>query len=190
MKHIRHDVKLDSKGFMLIEVAVVSVILLLIVGFLGYVSAKHFWIYNSQVAELNIENYARVALDDIDNYVRGAYRVVSSYQTYSTGAQTLILQIPSIDSSNQIIASKYDTVVFYLSGTSLVRQLFPDNSSSRSASTKTLASGVDVDSFAFSFDNADYSLVKQVSTLITIEEGYSNQQRSITISSKSSLRNY
>lgn len=190
MKNSNYNIKQKSKGFTLIEVAVVSSILLLVVGFLGYLSVKHFWIYNSQIIQLNVESDARGALDDIDNYVRGAYRVLSSYGSYTTGSQILILQVPSIDLSNQIIASKYDTIVFYLSGTSLVRQAFPDASSSRSVTAKTLSSGVEVSSFMFSYDNINYSLVKQVSTAMTIKQGSSNYERTVTISSKSSLRNY
>jgi len=187
---MRYNTNNNSQGFTLVEVAVVSAILLLMVGFLGYLSVKHFWVYNSQIAELNIESDARQALDDIDNYVRGAHRVISSYDIYSTDSQTLILQIPSIDSSNQIISDTYDNVVFYLSSDSLIRQVFPDGDSSRSASTKTLANGIDVDTFEFSYDDGDYSLVKQVATLITIMQGNPNQKRSITISSQSTLRNY
>lgn len=185
-----HVSRFRNKGFTLVEVLVVSAILLLIVGFLGYLSIKHFWIYNSQVSELDIEHGARTTLDDIDNHVRGAYRVASSYSGYTSGSQTLVLQLPSVDSSNQIISGTYDYVVFYLSSGSLVRQVFPDPSSSRIAAAKTLTDGVDGDTFSFSYDNADYSLVKQVTTTITITKGNPNQKRSITLSSKSSLRNY
>ena len=181
---------MNNKGFTLIEVLVVSAILFLVVGFLGYLSVKHFWIYNSQVSQLDIGNDARFSLDDIDNFVRSARRVSVSYDIYSTGPQTLVLQLPSIDSSNKIIENTYDYVVYYLSGQALVREIFPDAISDRESGIKTLTSYIDEDNFSFTYDNADYSLVKKITTLISIKKGQSGQQRSITLSSKSFLRNY
>jgi|SRR3989344_299672 len=188
MKFLNHSFK--NKGFTLIEVAVVSIILLMVIGFLGFLSVKHFWIYNSQINELSAENDVRLSLDDVDNYVRQSYRVASSHDMYSTGAQILVLQIPSIDSSNQIIDSTYDYAAFYLQGDKLIRQIFADSSSSRTDLTRILASGVDSSNFSFTYDNADYSLVKEVTTSITVTQGFSNYQRSVTVSSKSYLRNY
>ena len=165
--------------------------LLLLVGFLGYVSVRHFWVYNNQISELNVGGDARSALDDIDNYVRSAYRIVLYYTSYSTDGDTLILQIPSIDSSNRVIEGAYDTVVFSLSGSSLIREIFPDSSSSRVSSTKTLTGNSDVDALLFSYSNMNnYSLANQITTSITVRQGDGNYERSLTISSKSSLRNY
>lgn len=180
----------EKKGFTLIEILVVATILSLIVGFLGYLSVRHFWVYNNQISELNVEGDTRGALDDIDNYVRSAYRVASNYQSYSTDQDTLILQIPSIDALNRVIDDSYDTVVFSLSNSSLVREIFPDPSSSRVSSTKTITGNSSVDALTFSYDNGNYALVKQITILVTVSQKNGSYERSITISSKSSLRNY
>ncbi len=158
--------------------------------FVIYLVSYQYWVYNTGTADLSIGNSARTALDDIDNYVRQANRVVQSYSSYTTGAKTLILQIQSVDSSNQLIAGSYDIVVFYLSGSNLIRQVFPYSGSSRLAVTKILSGGVDPNSFSFTYDNADFSLVRQVTINITVQQNVINQTRSITLSSQSKLRDY
>ena len=91
-------------------------------------------------------------------------------------------------SSNQLIPGVYDYVVFYLTGTNMFLQIFPDSSSSRPAQTKKLASKVS--GLVFTLNNADYAQVSEVTTDLTLAESVGFQNRSITISSKSKLRNY
>jgi prepilin-type N-terminal cleavage/methylation domain-containing protein len=175
-------------GFTLIEL----VIVIALVGIASFILVDMFIgqnkLYRTQTAELNITNDARMSLDEIDSYVRQAIRTLSSYSGYNSGPQTLVLQIQSVNSSNQLIAGTYDHVVFYMSGSNLMRQVFPDSASSRQSGLKRLASNVA--GFTFTYDNADFALVTQITTDITIQESAGYQDRTITISSKSKLRNY
>lgn len=145
-------------------------------------------IYNIETAELNITSDARSSLDDIDAYVRQANRVADSYTIYTTGSQTMVLQVQSINPSNSLIPATYDYVVFYLTGDDLFRQIFPNVLSSRLASTKKLASNVSA--FALTYNNASFPLVDEVITDLTLQQAAGAQTRTITISSKSILRNY
>ena len=181
------------RGFTLIELVIALSLIIIITFFLAYLVFYQYWIYNTQSAEINITNDARVSLSTIDDYVRQSNSVESSYSTYQTGLQTLVLQINSIDSSNQIIQNTYDKAVFYLSGTDLKMQIFPDANSSRQALTKNLASNIDVNNFSFSYDNAIYPLVKSVTTNIAIVQAVNsieNKNRTISLSSTSKLRNH
>ena len=180
----------NNRGFTIIETTIVILFFVIIAFFLSYLATYQYWIYNNETAELGIANDARTALDDIDNYVRQSNRVLSSYSSYVTGNQVLILQIQSINSSNQLIPGTYDMVVYYLSSNDLLRQVFPNPSSSRLSVTKKLASGVDINNFTFSYNNLDYSLVTQVTTSLSITQTVGGQTRSITISSQAKLRNY
>lgn len=179
---------MSMKGFSVIELVVVIPLIAMVAFFLSYVGIYHFQTYYSEIAELNITNDIRNALDDIDNYTRQANRVLLSYSTYSTGTNILVLQIPSINGSGAVIEGTYDNVVFYLSGSDFFEQIFPNASSSRVALTKKMANNVS--SLTFSYDNADYSLVKQVTANITITQNAGTSTRSINISSQSKLRNY
>ena len=145
-------------------------------------------LYQTETAELNVTADARIAIDDIDSYVRQANRTQSSYSTFTAGPQVLILQIQSINSSNQLIAGTFDYVIFYLAGNNLLRQVIPNATSSRAAVTKKLAANVS--GLVFAYSNADFSLVTEVTTDITVQELASGQTKSITLSSKAKLRNY
>jgi len=178
----------NSFGFTVIELTVVVAIvgicsLILVDSFIG-----HNRIYKTETAELNVTSDARGALDDIDNYVRQATRTLSSYSTYTAGSQVLILQIQSVNSSNQLVPGTFDNVVYYLSGSDLVRTIYPDASSTRVSGTKKLASNVT--GLSFTYDNADYSLVQTVATNLSITENAGNASRSITLTSDAKLRNY
>lgn len=196
MKHVTCNNKLihDSgfmiheNGFTLIEVIMV----IFLVGALALVVSKLLMgqdqIYHTQNMELDVTGDARSTLDSIDSYVRMADMLVSSQGSYTLGTQTLILKIPAINGSSQIIPATFDYVVYNLSGTNLDRITIPDAASSRSNVTKRVASTVS--SLVFSYDNANPSLVENVTTSLTTQESYPGiLTKSITISSKSKLRN-
>lgn len=178
----------NQRGFTLTEMLLVIVL----VGVAGSVVVDLFIgqnrIYKLETAELNITNDARTALDDIDNYVRPATRVLADYDTYTTDAETLVLQIQSVNGANQLVAAAFDHVVFYLDGTNLYREVFPHASSARVATVKKLASNVT--GLVFSYNNANFTLVTEVTTDLTLEEEAGMHNKSITISSESTLRNH
>jgi prepilin-type N-terminal cleavage/methylation domain-containing protein len=178
----------NKKGFTLIEVVLVIVLFtMLSLAVMDMYSGQNK-IFNFQSSELIITNDARMALDEIDNYVRGSNRVLAAYDTYTTGASTLILQMHSLDATGIMIPGTFDTVLFYMDGSKLMRKLIPDASSSRQASEKMLADNVT--SLTFTYNNADISLVTEVSEEIALSHSSATATRSITVSSKAILRNY
>lgn len=178
----------SGAGFTIIEVVIVVAIFAILSIVLISVFIGQNRIYRTQTAELNVTGDARSALDDIDNYARGAYRVVNTYSTYTTGSSVAILQIQSVNGSNQLINGTYDYVVYYLTGSNFFRQVFPDLSSARAAVTKKLASNVT--GLGFFYNNPNLAAVTEIVTNITVQENAGVQNRAITLSSKSRLRNY
>jgi len=178
----------DQQGFTLTEILVVIFLVAIISLVVSNLFIGQNRIYRVETAELNITNDARNSLDDIDNYVRQASRTLAVYSTYNAGAQVLILQIQSVNAANQLVAGKYDHVVYYLINNKLYRQVFPDATSVRAALTKLLASNVV--SLTFTYNDPSIFSSTQVSTAITITESVGFQSRSISISSLSKLRNY
>jgi prepilin-type N-terminal cleavage/methylation domain-containing protein len=176
-----------SRGFTLIEV----VIVVALTGIIMVVLTEFFFttnqIYKSQNAELGVNMSARASLDDIDAYVKQATQVVDTYSTYSTGPTALILEIQSIDGSGQLIPGVYDKVVYYMTGNSLFREIFPDPASSRLPGGKLL--GRYISTLEFTYDNASMPQVSVVTINMTIAESAGRETRDITISSKSRLRN-
>lgn len=175
-------------GFTLVEL----IIVVFLVGALALVVGNMFLgqdkIYQTQRMELGVTGDARMALDDIDAHVRAADVLASSYSGYTLGSQTLILKLPAINASGQIIPATFDYVVYALSGANLNRITTANASSSRSSGTKRVASRIS--GLVFAYDNADASLVKYVTTDLTTAESYAGiPTKSITVSSKSKLRN-
>ena len=80
--------------------------------------------------------------------------------TYTSSANTLVLQMPAINSSGSTISNKYDKVAFYPSGTNFYIQLEPDAASSRKKLNKILSDSLQ--SVTLTYDNASYALVTKV----------------------------
>jgi prepilin-type N-terminal cleavage/methylation domain-containing protein len=177
-----------QKGFTLIELIIV----------IALVSAGSFVItsmfisqnrlYRSQNAELDVTSQVRFALDDIDNYVRQATRVLPTYSTYTTSSVVLVLEIQSVNASDQLVPGTYDYIVYYLSSGDLMRQTFADPASTRASSTKQVGSGIS--NLDFTYNNSDLNLVTEVSTSITASEVAGSQTRSFSNDTKAKLRNY
>lgn len=177
-----------QNGFTLIEVVVVVALVAMASYILIDLFLGQHKLYKTQTAELNITNDARLTLDEIDLYVRQGNRVLSAYGSYTTGPQSMIIQVQSFNSSGRLIAGTYDQIVFYMMGTDLFRQVFSDPASSRQSGVKKLASHVS--GFNLTYNSADFSSVTEVITDLTLQEWATYQNRAITVSSKSNLRNY
>jgi len=167
-----------------VTVALVAIVSLVVVEI--FLSQNR--LYKVQFSELNILNDARLSLDDIDSQVRSATRTVSTHGAYNAGPTVLILQIQSVNATDQLIPGTFDVVVYYLNGAKLFREILPDALSTRVAGTKLVADNVT--SLNFVYNNADFTQVTEVETQITILEANNVQNRSITASSKSRLRNH
>ncbi|MDO8231816.1 MAG: hypothetical protein Q7T37_01260 [bacterium] len=80
--------------------------------------------------------------------------------TRTSTSTTLVLEIPSIDSSGNIVPSAHDYAAFYTAGTDAYRILEANASSQRVSGTKKLSSTVN--SLTFSYNNTDFSQVDTV----------------------------
>jgi len=106
---------------------------------------------------LEIHGDVRVAMDWMVRDIKWASQTLTSVtistSTYFTGANELVLSVPSIDGSNDIITATFDTVVYTVTGTDLVRIVEPDVTSSRPADNKIIANNVNNIQFAVAADN-------------------------------------
>lgn len=160
-----------QSGFTLIETIVVIGILVIVMFGIYLIYTGFYNVYNSQQAQINVSSSAGQSIYEVENYTLQADQVLSSHSfsatTYTTDADTLVLEIPSIDSSGDIVSSKYDYVAFYLSGNNFYRILAPDASSSRKAGTRQLSNAAQ--SLTFTYDTATMSLVKEVTIDFTTQ---------------------
>lgn len=98
------------------------------------------------------------ALSSVRGNIKQASAVAVSYTsgstTYTTGSNQLVLKVPAIDSSGNIITDTFDYFVFFLDQKILHFKIFPDSSSSRKASDRIFSTSVDSLEFRF-FNSAN-----------------------------------
>ncbi len=80
--------------------------------------------------------------------------------TVTSSSTVLVLEIPSIDSSGNVIANTYDYAEFYVTGTDAYRRLEANALSSRVSGTKLLSSTVSA--LTFTYNNTDFTQVNVV----------------------------
>jgi prepilin-type N-terminal cleavage/methylation domain-containing protein len=177
-----------NKGFTLIE----AVIVVALLGVMMVVITQFFLgsneLYNSQNAELDVNFASRNGLDDIDASVRQATQVMEFYDTHASGPTVLILEVPAINVSNQIIPAVFDYIVYFLDGNVLNKQIYVDPASSRRAEA-TRGVAHNITTLTFTYNDPNFVQVTEVETNMEINRQFARSSRTLNISSKSYLRN-
>lgn len=163
MKSERTNTRTHSAGVTLIETVIVIGIFaaLLSVIFSMYSGYMRLHTYNKAV--LATAGSATIAANDLQDLVLQANRIATSATisgtVYTSDASTLVLELPSIDSSGAALAGKYDFVAFYVSGGKFYRVVSVDPASSRIPRSRTLSEAVTSVTFTY---NSAISTANQV----------------------------
>jgi len=133
-----------NKGFTLFELNLSSVITLLI--FVAVISLYISVWRNLAIGNTYLDSYAgsRNASGWLMRDIRCAAQVVKQYPEtgsaeYQTGDHVIVLKVPSIDGSGNVIDSFYDHIVYALQGSDLYRIVHKDASSSRPNESRVVA---------------------------------------------------
>ena len=155
---------LNNKGFTLVEVMFSTFISVIILGMVMilYVGANNNMTMGLALAEINSDG--RLVTDRIVRNVRWGTQIVPSRTvsttTYTTGNDELIIQIPSIKDDGDVLADKYDYVIYVLdppldpldsTDTTTMRMIVdpdPDSESTRNSFNQIIAENIN--SFALS----------------------------------------
>ena len=151
-------------AFTLIETVIVIALSLCVVTALSFL----LYTFNKALSYGNIstQSYtsAGALLREIESLALSANAVLQtrsfSGTTYTSTTTSLVLELPSIDNSGNVIANARDYVVFYAAGANAYRLLEKNASSARVAGTKLLSSTLDT--LAFSYDDTDFAQVRTV----------------------------
>ncbi len=175
-------------GFTLIEIIIVIfVTVILLMGFFSLYD-WHGKIYNYQQALVRVSGSSRDATQSIFYYTDQAYRVLASSGSYTSGAQTLILHVPAVTAAGDPVSGKWDTVIFYTSGSRLFVLIQPDAASTRRAGLKQLSDTLQ--SLTFSYNDPDFTQVTQVSLDITTSLQVKEQTITSRLTQDMYLKNY
>lgn len=166
--------KNSEAGFTLAEAMIASVIGMIIVGMVMilYIGVQNSMTAGLALAEINSD--AGLAMDRIVRDVRWATQLETSRTiggtTYITGDNRIVIKVPSIDASGDIITSTYDYIVYALdsSNTTRLRRLVdPNASSSRSSLNQIVAENIS--SFSLSSAGTGLSSVGSLSGVRAVE---------------------
>lgn len=161
-----------TSGFTLIETTIIialSVSMMLALGTL---------IYNfnttSSYGKASSQSFgsATTIMKEIESLALPAKAILQTHTfssgTYTSTSTSLVLEIPSIDNSGNVIANTYDYAAFYVSGTTTAYRLLEAHASSiRLSGTKKLSTFVS--SLTFSFGNTDFTKVGSTTVDIQTE---------------------
>ncbi len=133
-------------GFTLMEVLVTMGIAVLAGSLLLIIILNSAGLYYKQSSRLQ----EGLNINDFSNQIKASIKesnaVVTSYVadgvTYTSGTSQLILKIPSIDSTGNIISSAYDYFVYFSDNYLLRFKSFPDVSSSRKRADQVLSTSL------------------------------------------------
>lgn len=133
-------------GFTLIEVTLtLGLLIIILVGFLSLYEG-YDRVYASEQALVAIAGSARSAVGEFQTLAMQAVRVVPTIEingtTYTTDQSTLILELPAINSSGDVIAGTFDYAVIYSSGTKAYRLMSANANSARNSGLKQLSDTV------------------------------------------------
>lgn len=183
-----------GKGFTLVEVIVVIFIFVLMSIAITSLFIGQNSLYQFYTAEVASEGSARRIVNRVTELVRTSESVLSSYDfggtVHSSGSDTLVLRLPTVDSSDQILTNTFDYVVYYLDpsdNTKLFEKMEADGQSQRGSVTRLLSESID--NVLFTYDNVDFDKVSEVGLAIETLETFKNTVATTTLDILVKLRN-
>jgi len=159
--------KLSSRcGFTLSEFLIIASIMIIAIT----ISLQSFVALNKDYKVLigYLSSYlkGREAIDKISKDCRSAVQVMDSYSGYTTTDDCLVLKVPSIDASGNIIDvnNAFDYIIYRILGQDLWKTVIPGASSSRTAVNAVLKESVE--SLYMACDGTPLSSVAHKSTVM------------------------
>ena len=161
----------NNQGFSFIEAIFASAILIFVLALLVLLYLNFSKSYNRQQTEIKMGDSARELVKELQNNALQADKIMASRSfsgtTYSTDQHKVVMELPSIDSSGNVVSGKHDYVVFYLTGKNLYRLVQADAASSRPSGPNQISDAVS--SITLTYDNADLSKVTRIDSDIQMQ---------------------
>ncbi len=182
---------MKEKGLTLVEVLVAMGIASIVGTLLLMIVVQSSGLFTDQSAKVQKGLDINDALSQVRLSIKDASAVAASYtdgiDTYTTGANQLVLQIASVDAGGNLIDGTFDYFVFFKDQGFLRFKSFPDPSSSRQQRDSILAAQVADLNFQY-FDSAsvpvEVSPVSAAEVRISLKLSQTN-----TATSEANLRN-
>jgi len=158
-----------KRGFTLIEVVITMALSVVMLVALTSLFRAFNATYAYQQAFTGTTDASGSVLRTIESAVRPANAVLTSHAfnagTYTSGEESLVLELPATDASGSVLAGKHDYVAFYRSATTAYQLVEVDPASARRSGLSTI--GREVVSLAFTYNDPSPALATLVSVDIT-----------------------
>ena len=185
------------KGFTLIEMLIgLAIISLLIVALLSFYSKGQQQFMNQNIQSDVLEK-SRYPLAVIAQDVKSAVQVVAAWGSYTTSSNTLVLEVPAVDSSGLIIDvnSQFDYVIYRIFERKLERIYdAKEGVSARVDGSRNLADDITGLSIIY-YDPSDNTLSSNFATAASVRVSLSTARKGFrrtfqeSMNSKFKLRN-
>ena len=182
---------MSKRGFTLVEVVIVIFLFTLVMLAVVDLFISFNTSYSKQVANIGTAQSAAAFMNEVQRDVLQANSVAASHlysgTTYTSDASTLVLTLPSVDASGNVVATMYDYAIFYLTGSTTYRIMDVDASSARAPGSKKLS---DVMSYlTFTYNNVTPSSATNVTVDATTSATVKTQTFQTHLTQQIYLRN-
>lgn len=180
-----------QRGFTLMETLTVVGIVSLIVIALFNIYEGYGTVFVIQQARVDVNGSAREIADEFKKTVLQASRVVASHDfsgvTHTSGNAVAVFEVPSVNSTGDIIAGTYDYVAFYATSADAYKVTDGASGSVRASSTKHLSKTLSA--LAFTYNNSTITLATSTTIEIQTQTTAKDQTISAHIYETARLRN-
>lgn len=180
-----------SKGITLIELLIGLAVFAILILFLANFFNSYYDSFSNLQASNSVSQSTAILINSASNAIRQASSIVDSKvisgNTYTSDATTMVLELPSIDASSNVISGKYDYMVFYLNSGNIHWLISPDASSSRKSVSQVISSYIT--SLTFTYDNAIVASATKVDISVTAQRQVKSKTFQSTLTQQVYLRN-
>lgn len=131
------------RGLTLIETAVVISIFAVASIVIGSIYIGHSKLYTTENSIADIKSQKNIFIKEFKGAAESSTNIIASYTFGSTArassSSTAIFQLPSIDTSGNIVPNKFDYEVFYREGNKIFAEVSADAASQRKNLKRQLA---------------------------------------------------
>lgn len=189
---------MKQAGFTLMELVVALGISVVVGGLLVVIIVNSTGLYYKQSSKLQEGINTNDIQTSIRENIKNSSAIVASFTssgiTYTTNVTQLVLKLPSIDSSNNIISNIFDYYVYYLDTNKLRFKTFPDAQSNRKAQDQIFATSLELLNFEY-FDSSNPpqqvapSSARKVRISLILKQKTGANYETLTATSEANLRN-
>jgi len=186
---------IKKRGITLIELLITISLIGLILIVTTSVYLTGFRTYKEQLTSSIVQSNAQTILDALVLDAKNGLLIEATYGSFTTGPDCIIIQVPSIDASKNILYSGsdelFDRVIYYYQNNQIHKITYADPSSVRHSKD-----GIDttldknVLSLSFVYDPPDEGAAHLVKITLSSDIKVGNRDKEITITGEARLRNH